>query len=77
MVYHEKEFDKYFREYDEEPEIISDGDYYGNNYGTTYTLLTDEHIKALQEGKALCIDINSGEYCCLLKKEGENKCLDK
>ena len=69
MTYHEKEYDEYFKEYNTEPEIISDGDEYSENYGENFVLLTDEHIKAIQEGKTLCVDINDGEYACLLKKK--------
>lgn len=68
MIYNDKEFEEAFKEYNEEPEILSDGDKIGENYGMEFVLLTDEHIKAIQEGKALCVDINCGEYCCLLKK---------
>jgi len=71
MIYHEKYYNEYFKKYNVEPRIISDGDEFDCNYGTDYALLTDEDIKALQEGKALYIDINGGEYCCLLKKEVE------
>ena len=66
MIYREKNYKTYFNA---EPEIISDGDEFDSNYGTDYVLLTDEHIKALQEGKVLYVDIQYGEYCCLLKKE--------
>ena len=69
LIYREKEVDEYFKKYNVEPEIISDGDEYSDTYGTDYVLLTDEHIKALQEGKTLYVDINDGEYCCLLKKQ--------
>ena len=69
MIYHEKDYNEHFKKYNVEPRIISDGDTFDCNYGTDYALLTDEDIKAIQEGKALYIDINSGEYCCLLKKE--------
>lgn len=69
MIYDKEEYDEYFKKYKVEPEIISDGDEFDNNYGADFVLLTDRHIKAIQEGKALCIDINGGEYCCLLKKE--------
>ena len=68
-IYREKEYDEYFKKYNVEPQIISDGDKFNANFGTDYVLLTDEYIKAIQEGKALCVDINYGEYCCLLKKE--------
>jgi hypothetical protein len=68
-IYFEKEYDEYFKKYNVEPQIISDGDEFNSNFGTDYVLLTDEHIKAIQEGKALYVDINCGEYCCLLKKE--------
>jgi hypothetical protein len=68
MKYNEKEFDEYFREYNVEPLVISDGDELGENFGEDYVLLTDNHIKALQEGKTLCIDINCGEYNCFVKK---------
>ena len=53
MIYREKDNDEYFKKYNEEPEIISDGDEYDPNYGIDFVLLTDEHIKAIQEGKAL------------------------
>ncbi len=69
MIYREKEYDENFEGYDVKPEILSDGDEFDRNYGVDYALLTDEHIKALQEGKALYVDIKDGEYCCLLKKE--------
>jgi hypothetical protein len=68
MKYNEKEYDEYFREYNVEPLVISDGDELGKNFGEDYVLLTDNHIKALQEGKTLCIDINCGEYSCFIKK---------
>lgn len=71
MKYNEEKYDEYFNKFNVEPRIISNGDELGKNYGEDYVLLTDEHIKAIQEGKALCIDINDGEYCCLLKKEVE------
>lgn len=69
MIYSQKEYDEYFKKYNVEPEIISDGDEFYDNYGTDFVLLTDKHIKAIQEGKVLYIDINGGEYCCLLKKK--------
>lgn len=69
MIYREKRYKKQFENYDVEPKIISDGDKFDSNYGVDYALLTDEHIKALQEGKTLYVDINDGEYCCLLKKQ--------
>lgn len=72
MIYNEKEYDEDFKEFNVKPEILSDGDEIGENFGMDFVLLTDEHIKAIQEGKALCIDINDGEYCCLLKKEVED-----
>lgn len=72
-IYREKEYDEYFKKYNVEPEIISDGDEFANNFGTDYVLLTDKHIKAIQEGKVLYVDINCGEYCCLLKKETSEK----
>ena len=68
MTYYEIEFEDPFKENNVEPEIISDGDEINENYGMDLVLLTDEHIKAIQEGKALYVDINCGEYCCLLKK---------
>jgi hypothetical protein len=68
MIYRKKEYDKYFEKYNVEPEIISDGDLYCENFGEDFVLLTDKHIKAIQEGKVLCVSINDGEYCCLLKK---------
>ena len=68
-IYYEKKYDEYFKKYNVEPQIISDGDKFNPNFGTDYVLLTDEHIKAIQEGKSLYVDINCGEYCCLLKKE--------
>ena len=73
MTYREEDYDKTFEEYNVEPEIISDGDEFDSNYGTDYALLTDEHIKALQEGKVLYVDINCGEYCCLIKKAEKTK----
>jgi hypothetical protein len=72
-IYREKEYDEYFKRYNVEPEIIFDGDKFYNHFGTDYVLLTDKHIKAIQEGKALYVDINDGEYCCLLKKETSEK----
>ena len=69
LIYNEKEYDECFKRYNVEPEVICDGDEFSPHYGTDYVLLTDEHIKAIQEGKALYVDINCGEYCCLLKKE--------
>ena len=68
-IYRKKEYDEYFKKYNVEPQIISDGDEFNSNFGTDFVLLTDEHIQAIQEGKALYVDINCGEYCCLLKKE--------
>ena len=68
MKYNEKEFDEYFREYNVEPLVLSDGDELRENYSEDYVLLTDNHIKALQEGKTLCIDIGCGEYICFVKK---------
>jgi hypothetical protein len=69
MKYNEKEFDEYFREYSVEPLVISDGDELGENFGEDYVLLTDNHIKALQEGKTLCMgNINCEEYICFVKK---------
>jgi hypothetical protein len=72
MKYNEKEYDECFKKYYIEPRIISDGDELGKNYGEDYVLLTDEHIKAIQEGKTLCIDINCREYICLIRKEVED-----
>lgn len=72
MKYNEKEYDECFKKYYIEPRIISDGDELGKNYGEDYVLLTDEHIKAIQEGKTLCIDINCGEYSCLIRKGMED-----
>lgn len=68
MIYYELEFEDPFKKDSVEPKIISDGDKISENYGMDLVLLTDEHIKAIQEGKALYVDINEGEYCCLLKK---------
>ena len=67
MKYNEKEFDKYFEDYSIEPIILSDGDELGENYGEDYVLLTDRHIRALLEGKTLCVDVNR-EYRCFIKK---------
>lgn len=69
MIYREKEYEEYFKEENTVPEIISDGDEFCEHYGVDLVMLTDEHIKAIQEGKVLYIDINCGEYCCLLRKE--------
>lgn len=66
--YSKKEYDECFKKYNVEPEIISEGDEFSSYFGTDYVLLTDKHIKAIQEGKVLYVDINAGEYCCLLKK---------
>lgn len=66
MIYNEKDFED--EEYSVEPVILSDGDKFNEHYGVDFVLLNDEHIKALQEGKALYVDINCGEYCCLLKR---------
>lgn len=71
MIYHEKEYDEDFKKFNVEPKIISDGDEFSDTFGEDFVLLTDEHIKAIHEGKALCVDINDGEYCCLIKKEVE------
>jgi hypothetical protein len=68
-IYRKKEYDEYFKKYNVEPQIISDGGEFNSNFGTDFVLLTDKHIQAIQEGKALYVDINCGEYCCLLKKE--------
>ena len=73
MIYNKKEFNEDFKKFNVEPKILSDGDEFDTNYGTDYVLLTDEHIKAIQEGKALYVSINGEEYCCLLKKEEEDK----
>ena len=62
MIYRERDYDEYFKKYNAEPEILSDGDEFNMFFGVDYALLTDEHIKALQEGKALYLDINCGEY---------------
>lgn len=69
MIYRKEEYDEYFKRYNVVPEIISDGEEFSENYGADFVLLTDEHIKAIQEGKILCVNINGGEFCCLLKKE--------
>lgn len=68
MTYYEIEFEDPFKKDNVEPKIISDGDEIRGNYGMDLVSLTDEHIKALQEGKTLYVDVNCGEYCCLLKK---------
>ncbi len=72
MIYREGYFDEDFKDYDAEPTILSDGDKFDAYCGMGFALLTDEHIKALQEGKALYLDINGGEYCCLIKKAEGN-----
>jgi len=72
MIYREEDYDEYFKKYDVNPEILSDGDEFNMFFGVDYALLTDEHIKALQEGKVLYLDINCGEYCCLIKKAEVN-----
>lgn len=70
MIYNEKEYDEDFKEFNVKPEILSDGDEIGENYGMDFVLLTDEHIKAIQEGKALCVYINCGtEY------KDKDKCM--
>ena len=69
MIYRKEIYDEDFEKYNVKPEVISDGNKFDSNYGMDFALLTDEHIKALQEGKALYIDIGGGEYCCLLKKQ--------
>lgn len=71
VIYNEKEFDEDFKERSEGAMILSEGDAFSESYGMNFVLLTDEHIKALQEGKALCVYINCEEYSCLLKKEVE------
>jgi hypothetical protein len=68
-IYWKKEYDKCFKKYNADTKIISDGDEFNSNFGTDFVLLTDKHIQAIQEGKTLYVDINCGEYCCLLKKE--------
>lgn len=73
MIYHEKHYDEDFKDYDVRPTILSDGNEFDACYGMDFALLTDEHIKALQEGKVLYVDINGGEYCCLLKKAEDCK----
>ena len=72
MIYREGDYDKYFKKDSVKPEILSDGDKFDMFFGVDFMSLTNEHIKALQEGKVLYLDINGGEYCCLIKKTEGN-----
>lgn len=55
-----------FIAYTEKPVIIEDGENIFENYGLTTIILTDEHIKALIDGKALNFDINGSEFAGLI-----------
>ena len=39
-IYRKKEYDEYFKKYNVEPQIISDGDEFNSNFGTDFVLLT-------------------------------------
>lgn len=73
MTYREEDYAEDFKRDSAKPEILSEGDEFDMNYGIDFASLTDEHIKALQEGKVLYVDINCGEYCCLIKKVENTK----
>ena len=52
----------------EEAVVLEDGDTYFDAYGMEHAVITDEDIKALQEGKALIFDVLD-EYTLLLTKK--------
>ena len=47
-------------------EIIEKGGKIETNYGLDCIALTDEHIKAIKEGKAINFGINGNEYAGLI-----------
>ena len=56
-------------EYRVKPEIVKIGDEVNDHYGADIGAVTDNDIRALQEGKCLYFDINCGEYCIIIRKE--------
>ena len=50
------------------PEVVAMGEEVYANFGIEFSVLTDEHIKALQEGKCLYFDIEGGEYAFVIRK---------
>lgn len=60
--------------YEPNLKILENGDKIDTNYSLDCIALTDEHIKAIKEGKALNFDINGGEYAGLIfYKEAKNE----
>ena len=53
--------------------IIEDNQEINQNCGLEPIVITDDHINALKEGKALWFDIMLGEYAGLIVYKGENK----
>ncbi|MBO7671973.1 hypothetical protein J6S88_01040 [bacterium] len=53
--------------------IVEENQDINPNCGLETIVLTDDHIKALKEGKAVWFDINCGEYAGLILYKGENK----
>jgi len=59
-------FDDIEKGYGTHLDIIKNGGKVETNYGLECIALTDEHIKAIKEGKAINFDINGGEYAGLI-----------
>ena len=52
----------------EEATVLEEGDTFYDGFGLEYAVITDEDIKALQEGKALLFSVFD-EYTILLTKK--------